>query len=479
MEYRKMYINGKLTDAKHGKRKKIICPATEEVIAEVAWGDREDALHSLESAKAGFEFWSKTTINERVNWMKKLAEQVNKQQDSLRECLMLETGKPWDATYYDAHMIVDCLEFFAEELKNYKEEIIPDRENNYKHLLVRQPLGPVVAILAWNFPLLNVGYKVGPALASGCSIVLKPSASTPVSTLLFGEICHKIGFPPGVLNIVTGDSETIGETLVRSDIPRMITIIGSSETGKRIVGLSNNSIKKFSLELGGNAPVIIFNDADIKKAALDIVGLKFANTGQVCVSPNRVFIQQDVHSRFVEEAIKFAKNIRLGSGKNIKADMGPLINSEARNRIMKLVRSAVQSGAKIVWGGKIPEGENFKKGYYYMPTILTDVSPDMDVAKQEIFGPVLPILSFREEEEVIRLSNETEYGLSAYVYTTDLKKGLRIPEKLHFGNVLVNGVKYEVYLPHGGLKESGIGKDCSHLSLEEYSYIKRISISIT
>ena len=474
--YKKMYIHGKLVDAGSKTKKKIISPATEECIGEIAWGNESDALCALKSVEEGFKVWSNTPIKERIQWMEKLAVEVDKELDTIRECITLEIGKPWDATYYDAYMLVECLRFFAGELKHQREEIIPDIEDSYRHLIIKQPVGPVVAILAWNFPILNVGYKVGPAMASGCSIILKPSSSSPFSALAFGEICHRVGLPPGVINVVCGDSSKLGETLVKSNIPRMITIIGSSEVGKKIIGLSNTSIKKFSLELGGNAPVIIFNDADIKKAAGEIVRLKFANTGQVCVSPNRVFVHKDVHTEFVEEAKKIAESIQLGCGKGIKADMGPLINSKALQRVDNLVKKAVQSGAKVVFGGKMPEGEPFKKGYYYMPTILTNVKRDMEVATQEIFGPVLPILDFESEEEVVQWANETEYGLSAYVYTNDLKKGIRVPEQLDFGSISVNGPKYEVYLPHGGTKESGTGKDCSYISLDEYCYLKRISI---
>jgi len=476
-QHKRMYIHGKLVDAKENERKKIICPATEEMVGEVAWGDEKDALHALESSEEGFKHWSHTTIKERIHWMTKLACEVDRQLDSLREYIMLETGKPWEATYYDAHMLVECLEFFAGELEHQKEEIIPDLDNTYDHLIIKQPIGPVVAILAWNFPLLNVGYKIGPALASGCSITLRPSGHSPLSALAFGGICQQIGLPSGLINVVCGDSKKLGEALVKSTIPKMITMIGSSETGRRIVGLSNTSIKKFSLELGGNAPVIIFDDADIRKAAQEIVGLKFSNAGQVCVSPNRVFVQENIREQFVKEVLKEVKEIHLGSGRGVNADMGPLISSEARDRVAKLVEKAVQSGANMIYGGKVPEGEEFKKGYYYMPTILTNVKPDMEVAKQEIFGPILPVLDFKKEEEVIQLANDTEYGLAAYLYTNDLGRGIRIPERLNFGDVSVNGPKYEVYLPHGGVKESGIGKDCSYLSLEEYYYTKRISIS--
>ena len=408
--------------------------------------------------------------------MRKLAAAVADDLDRLRECIMLEMGKPWAATEYDADMLRLCLEFFAEALLQQRDEIIPDQTGTHAHHLIRQPVGPVVAILAWNFPLLNVGYKVAPAIAAGCPITIKPSSNSPLSALAFGEICERVGFPAGVINIVAGSGAELGEALVSSPIPRFITLIGSSETGKRLIELSSSTVKKFSLELGGNAPVIIFKDADVAKAAAEIAELKFANTGQICVSPNRIFVHEDVADEFVAGALDYVRNTVLGSGAGVEADVGPMISAEARERVDGLVKDAVAAGATLAAGGRIPDG--FGKGYYYEPTVLTGVSTDMRVAREEIFGPVMPIITFSDDEAVVDAANDTEYGLAAYVYTSDLAKGLRVPEQLRFGNVSVNGPKYEVYLPHGGTKESGIGKDCSHLSLDEYYYVKRVSIAL-
>lgn len=470
----KMYINGELSDAVSGKKHQVICPATEEAVAEVAWGGEADAQAALQASADAFETWSQTPVGERAGRMRDLALAVEADLDRLRECIMLEMGKPWESTLYDANMLKDCLEFFAEAVLHRRDEMLPDREGAYQHQLIRQPVGPAVAILAWNFPLLNVGYKVAPAIASGCTITLKPSSYSPLSALAFGEICERVGFPAGVINVVCGPGAEVGEALVRSAIPRFVTLIGSSETGRRLIELSRSTVKKFSLELGGNAPVIIFADADVKKAAGEITELKFANAGQICVSPNRVFVHEDVRDEFVAEALACTKNVRLGSGPGVEADMGPMVSAEARQRVAGLAEDAVAAGATIVTGGRVPEG--FDRGYYYEPTILTDVTPDMRVAREEIFGPVMPVLTFTDDDAVVEQANDTQYGLAAYVYTTDLVKALRVPERLRFGSVSVNGPKYEVYLPHGGTKESGIGKDCSHLSLDEYYYVKRISI---
>ncbi len=476
LPYKKLYIDGDLVDAGSGERRPIIWPHNGQPVAEVAWANGADALRALKSTEEGFHVWSRTPLQERIQWMEKLAAEVTKEAEALGECVMLEMGKPWNAGVGDANSLVKCLRYFAELAKHQREEIIPDLEGTHHHLITRQPVGPVVALLAWNFPLLNIGCKVAPSLASGCSIIIRPSSSSPLSALAFGEICHRLKFPRGVINVLCGDTVEVGETLVKSRIPRMVTMIGSSEAGKKIVGLSNTSIKKFSLELGGNAPAIIFADADIKKAAEQLVALKFGNAGQVCVAPNRVFVHKQVYDAFVAEAKALAAKLTLGSGRGVKADSGPLIHATARDRVDVLVKKALQAGAKIVCGGSPPADASLSKGFYYLPTILTEVKNDMDVACQEIFGPVMPIIRFESEEEVIRWANDTEYGLAAYIFTNDLKKATRIPELLDFGTVTVNGPIFRPYLPHGGTKESGIGKDCSYLGLEEFYYIRRVSI---
>jgi succinate-semialdehyde dehydrogenase/glutarate-semialdehyde dehydrogenase len=472
----KLYINGELRDAASGATRSVICPATEKSVAEIAWAGVDDAQAALQASADAFTTWSRTPVAERAKLMRELARAVESELDLLRECIMLEMGKPWAATEYDAEMLVLCLDFFAEAALQQRDDVVPDRENAYQHCLIRHPVGPVVAVLAWNFPILNVGYKVGPAIAAGCTITLKPSSYSPLSAIAFGEICAKAGFPAGVINVVSGSGGEVGEALVSSDIPRFVTLIGSSETGKRLVELSSGTVKKFSLELGGNAPVIVYGDADVKKAAQEISELKFANTGQICVSPNRLFVHGSVLEEFVETAAAVAKGIRLGSGPGVDADMGPMISAEARERVDGLVKDAVGDGAKLITGGRVPDG--FDKGYWYEPTILAGVAPDMRVAREEIFGPVMPIIAFSDDDDVVAMANDTEYGLAAYVYTNDLARGLRVPEQLQFGSVSVNGPKYEVYLPHGGTKESGIGKDCSYLSLDEYSWVQRISIAL-
>jgi len=471
----KHYINGK-TVMGRGTLVDIINPATEETAGSLAWADGCQAQEALEAAQRAFSRWSHLSINERGLWINKLADAIEAERDAILDLLMAETGKPLANAVYDFNMLVDCLKYFWEEAKRLNGTIIQDYDNTHRNLIIRQPLGVVVGYLAWNFPLLNVGYKLGPILASGCTCVLKPSSKTPLATLYIGQLAEKIGFPAGVINIIAGTGSEIGKVLSQSSIPKMITLIGSSDAGRTIIGQSSTSIKRYSLELGGNAPAIVMPDADIEKAAELLVGLKFDNTGQVCVSPNRVYVHKSVHDAFVNAARRYAQRIRLGWGREPEAQMGPMISKEDRARMFALVENAISMGAELICGGNIPEGMD--KGYWFSPTILARVTGGMRVYKEEIFGPVMPILTFQMREEVIKEANNTEYGLASYLFSNNVKDIFDIAEALEFGTVCVNEPFYAFNLPHGGIKESGVGKDCSVYSLEEYYYIKRISIKV-
>jgi succinate-semialdehyde dehydrogenase / glutarate-semialdehyde dehydrogenase len=359
-------------------------------------------------------------------------------------------------------------------MKHMRDEILVDIENTHRHQIISQPAGVAVAFLAWNFPLLNVGFKLGPALAAGCSLIIRPSKSSPLSAYVLGEILYEVNFPKGVVNILCGPINEVAETLLKSDITKVVTMIGSSETGRKLIAQSATSIKRMSMELGGNAPVLIFEDADLKKAAADVAAIKFGNCGQICVAPNRIFVHKSVINEFLELFIEKAKAVKVGFGRENKFTMGPLINLKARERIISMVQDAMDKGANLVYGGKIPNEP--VKGYFYEPTIITNITSEMRVYREEIFGPVAPILEFEDEDEVIKMANDTEYGLSSYLYTSDINRIHKISESLQFGEVHVNGFKYSIYLPHGGIKESGIGHDCSYLALHDYLVKKRITI---
>jgi len=472
--YKKLYINGELVDASNSAKHDVICPGTEEKIAEIACATKEDTLKALETAQQGFERWSNFSLAERTQWMLKLRDAVIAKEELIRESIMYEMGKPWEGTEEDYETVVNALQWYPEEMRHMRDEILKDVENTHQHQMVSQPAGVAVAFLAWNFPLLNVGFKLGPALAAGCSLIIRPSNSSPISALILGEIMHDINFPNGVVTILTGSTKDVALPLSQSRTTRVITMIGSSETGRKVIEQSATSIKKMSMELGGNAPVLIFNDADIERAATEVAALKFGNCGQICVAPNRIFVHKDVFDKFIELFLEKAKAVKVGFGRENKPTMGPLINKDARKRVMAIVEDAIEKGAKLEFGGEIPK--DLEKGSFYMPTVLTNVTTEMRVFREEIFGPVAAIFKFENEDNVIDSANDTEYGLSSYVYTSNVDRIQKVTEKLEFGEVHVNGFKYSIYLPHGGIKESGIGHDCSHLALHDYLVKKRITV---
>ncbi len=473
--YKKLYIGGELVDAAGGRKNEVICPGTNAKVAEVAWATADDAEKALESAEGGFLYWSKLSLKERAKWMQTLRESIIARENDLREAVMFEMGKTYDAAEEDYELLIDALAWYPQEMMHRREEIIPDIDGNHQHYVVSEPAGVAIAFLAWNFPLLNVGYKLGPALAAGCSMIIKPSASSPLSAYLVGEICHEIGFPAGVINILTGPNSEVSDTLSASTIPKVATIIGSTATGKKLIANCSTSIKKTSMELGGNAPMLVFADGDLETATDIVNAIKFGgNAGQVCVAPDRIFVQKSVYDAFIKLLAEKASQAKLAFGREHNPTMAPLITSRACEQMRALVKDAVEKGAKLVAGGKRPS--SLDEGNFFEPTILSDCTKEMRCYHEEIFGPIAAILPFEDEEDVVRAANETEFGLASYLFTKDINRVNRISAALEFGEVQVNGVKYAIYLPHGGVKESGIGHDCSHLALDDYLVKKRITI---
>lgn len=473
--YHKLYIDGKLVDAESRKRKEVICPATGEVIAEIAQAGKADAERALVAAQKGFKFWSELSLAERTEWMLKLRTAVLNNEDLLRQAIIHEMGKTYEGAWEDIEAVINGLEWYPNAMKNYRDEQIPDYEGTHSHKMVHHPAGVAVAYLAWNFPLLNVGFKLGPALASGCSLIIKPSTLSPLSAYVLGKIMYDINFPAGVVNVISGPAEEVAGTLTRSKVTKVLTMIGSTQTGLRVIADSATSIKRFGMELGGNAPFIVFEDADFETALDLAVALKFGNSGQICVAVNRFFIHEHIYEKFLSAYVSRAKSLKLGFGKEEKPDMGPVVTREDRDRMLALVQDALSKGATLEAGGKVPSGK--EKGNWIEPTVLSGVTKDMRVFREEIFGPVAGIMKFSTDDEVLEMANDTEYGLASYIFTNDHARIERFTEKLEFGEVQVNGVKYSIYLPHGGIKNSGIGHDCSHLALEDYLVKKRVTIA--
>lgn len=467
---KQMYVGGKLTG---GDMRDVICPATEASVGAVAWAGAKDAHAALEAAQQAFDGWAETPIAERAGWMSKLRDAVVENEEHLRLCVHLETGKNWQGTQEDYDSLVNSLHFYAEEISRMRPDSLIDREGTHAHELHYQPVGVAAAFLAWNFPLLNLAFKIGPAMAAGCPIVIKPSIKSPLSAYAVGELCAQIGLPAGAVNVVCGDDAEVGDALSSSTIPALLTLIGSARTGKRIMREGATSIKRFSMELGGNAPVLVFADADLDVAADIVAAVKFGNAGQICVTPNRVFVDKRVAESFTQKVVERAQKIKVGFDRNGDIDMGPLIDADAHKRVSEMVEDARAKGAKVLFGGGRPEG--LTTGHYYAPTVLSGVTPKMRVYDEEIFGPVVGIAEFSDEEEALRDANDTDAGLTAYVFTADLEKAQRCARRLRFGEIQINGVKYGIDLPHGGIKQSGVGCDCSHLALHDYLAPKRVS----
>jgi acyl-CoA reductase-like NAD-dependent aldehyde dehydrogenase len=442
----------------------VINPATGKLIAQVPEACPAVTQQALKAAAQGFKVWSNTTPADRKRIILRYADLLEQNRKRIIDLLIAETGKPQDNAEYDFGMLTTCLRFFVEEFERLDQPVLHDPDGRFLHYMQRQPLGVVVGMLAWNFPLLNLGYKLGPALAAGCSAIIKPSPLTPLASLATAHLAKAAGVPDGVINVITSTDHDVWKSVLQSDVPAMVTMIGSTRAGREVMNSSCTSIKHFSVELGGNAPVVVYSDADVRDAAIKVVDLKFANSGQVCVSPNRCFVHESIYDQFVAAAKKRAASLKIG----------PMITDKARHSALGLVKAAVADGAKIVCGGKAVQGP----GYFMEPTILKNVSTKMKVSRDEIFGPVLPIIRFSDADDEIALANDTEYGLAAYVFTTNLAKGLRAARDIQAGSVCVNEVHYSVQLPHGGLKQSGMGKDCSRYSLEEYLTLKRVSVLV-
>ncbi|MCL2833412.1 MAG: NAD-dependent succinate-semialdehyde dehydrogenase [Treponema sp.] len=466
------YINGELLEGE-GKEIDVYNPETGRIITKIKSTSVSQAITALEAAKKAFVMWSGYSLGERWSYISRFLELLRAEKENIVKILIEETGKPLSNADYDFEMLPSCLSFFMEEAKRMKGEIIPDETNSHLNMIVKQPLGVVVGFLAWNFPLLNLGYKLGPVLASGCTCVIKPSSNTPLASLYVGSLARKAGIPGGVINIIAANDNGVKAALCESTIPKMLTLIGSSSTGREIIKSSATSIKHFSLELGGNAPAIVMPSADIEKAAAHVCDNKFGNCGQVCVAANRIFVHKSVKDRFIGHVLANVKKVRLGSGNtDPKADMGPMISKKACDAMAELVKDAVNKGAKVLCGGKKAE----RDGFFFEPTVLDNVHNGMRVYDEEIFGPIMPIIEFGDGDDIAVLGNDTEYGLASYLFTKDLQEAIGISRRLDFGSICVNEPFYAFNLPHGGLKESGMGKDCSHYSMEEYYAVKRISI---
>ncbi|WP_283644287.1 aldehyde dehydrogenase family protein [Marinovum algicola] len=472
VRHKKMYIGGELVEGQ--ARLDVVNPATEDCVATVAAAGLDDVNKALKAARAAAPGWAATPVAERQRWMLKLRGAVIANQEMLRECIHQEMGKPWGGTQEDFDLLERSLKFYAEEFQRVHDETLRDLDGTHEHRIVYEPVGVAVAYLAWNFPLLNLAYKIAPAMAAGCPVIIRPSAATPVSAYAVGELCQEIGLPAGGVNILTTDGYGPSDALAASTIPNLITLIGSTKTGRHLMKVGATSIKKFSMELGGNAPVLIYRDADLDLAAEIVTTLKFNNAGQICVTPNRVFVEREVHDAFRDKVVARARAAKVGFDREADILTGPMIDRRAWARVKGLIDEAVEKGATLLAGGDRPEG--LETGHFLAPTVLDQVTPEMRIYQDEIFGPVVSLIPFDDREAVLDRANDGEEGgLASYIFTADLALAEAVAKRLRYGEVQINGVKYDIYLPHGGIGQSGIGHDCSRLALNDYLVVKRIS----
>lgn len=470
-----MYIDGQWI--KTDETFPVINPATGEVIDTVYKGGVEETKNAIAAAKRAFSAWAALTAEQRSAYLHRVVELLTERQELLAQTITKEMGKSIHNARYEVGSTINFFKWYAEEARRVYGDTIPSSATNKRILVIRQPVGVVGAITPWNFPLSMGARKLGPALAVGCTVILKPAKETPLSAIELFKIFHDAGLPPGVVNLVIGDASPIVKTMMESSDVRKISFTGSTEVGKLLIRQSADTVKRVSMELGGHAPFIVFDDADLDLAVEGLIRSKFASSGQQCVCSNRVYVQEGIYDEFSRRLVERVQKIKVGNGLDESVDMGPLVNEGAIEKVHSHVQDAISKGACVLVGGKrLTEGE-YEKGYFYAPTVLGDVTSEMVITKEETFGPVAPLIKFKTEEEVLALSNDIEYGLASYVYTNDISRIIRVSEKLEYGMVGVNDpAPFVVQIPFGGVKESGLGREGGKYGLEDYLEYKTISI---
>lgn len=455
-------------------------PATGEVLAHVADAGREDARRAIEAAHAALEPWARIPALERGNMLRRAAALMRERQDELARQLTMEMGKPLAEARGEIAYAASFFEWFAGEGERAYGDIIPPAVPGKRHLVLKQPVGVVAAITPWNFPAAMVTRKVGPALAAGCTVVLKPAEQTPLTAISLMEILKEAGVPPGVVNLVTtSDPREVGHELLHNPLVRKITFTGSTEVGKYLMREAAGQVKRISLELGGHAPVIVFDDADIDKAVAGTIASKFRNMGQTCVCANRIYVQAGAFDVFAERFAEAVSRLRVGNGLNDDVQVGPLIDGAGLQKVRDHVADAVAGGARVLTGGHELEGPDFADGCYYAPTVLADVREGMRIMSEETFGPVAPLIAFENEAEVYRRANDSRYGLAAYVFTENINRAWRAAERLEYGIVGVNeGMPSTAQVPFGGFKESGIGREGGPYGIHEFLEVKLVGLTI-
>lgn len=468
-----LYINGEWVNADSGETIDVTNPATGEKLGTIPKAGKKETARAIDAAQEAFQSFRKTSAKERSDMLKRLAQAIRDNQESLARILTMEQGKSLAEARGEVGFSASYVDWFAEEARRTYGDMVPSPWADRRVMVTKQPVGVIAAITPWNFPSSMLARKIGPAIAAGCTSVCKPATQTPYSGLAWGKLAEEAGIPPGVLNIVTGSASEIGGELTKNPLVRKVTFTGSTEVGKTLLKQCAGTVKKVSMELGGNAPFLVFNDADLDRAVEGAIAAKYRNSGQTCVCTNRFLVQSKIYNKFVEKFAEAASSLKVGNGLEEGVQQGPLIDMKAVEFVEGLVADAEKKGGKVVAGGK----RHAKGGQFFEPTVIADAKQRMRFTKEEIFGPISPIYKFRSEEEGIEMANNTAYGLAAYFYTSDLGRMFRVSEALEYGLVGVNeGIITTPEAPFGGFKESGLGREGGYQGIEDYLESKYVCI---
>ena len=469
------YIDGAWADADNGQTLKVNNPATGEIIGSVPKMGATETRRAIEAADKALPAWRALTAKDRANKLRKWFDLMMANQEDLARLMTLEQGKPLTESRGEIAYAASFLEWFGEEAKRVYGDMIPGHQVDKRLMVLKQPIGVTAAITPWNFPSAMITRKAGPALAAGCTMVLKPASQTPYSALALAELAERAGIPKGVFSVVTGSAGEVGSELTGNPLVRKLTFTGSTEIGRQLMVECAKDIKKVSLELGGNAPFIVFDDADLDAAVEGALVSKYRNNGQTCVCANRLYIQDGVYDAFAEKLTAAVAKLNIGNGLEHGITTGPLIDAQAMAKVQEHIDDAVSKGARVVAGGK----PHALGGTFFEPTVLVDVPRNAAVAKEETFGPLAPLFRFKDEAEAVHLANDTEFGLASYFYARDLSRVFRVGEALEYGIVGINtGIISNEVAPFGGIKASGLGREGSKYGIEDYLEIKYLCIGV-
>lgn len=472
-----LYINGEWIETTDTFA--VTNPATNQVLDQIAKASPENSRHAILAANQAFKSWAQRSALERATYLHRVAQILRERSDKIASIITKEMGKPMTEAKGEISLAIDYLEWYAEEGRRIYGETIPASTTNKRLLVIKQPVGIVAAITPWNFPIAMITRKLAPALAAGCSLILKPASATPLTAIEVVKACHEAGIPKGVVNLLHGSASTIVNELMTSPDVHKITFTGSTEVGKHLIRQSADTVKKVSMELGGNAPFIVFEDANIEKAAESVIASKFRNAGQTCVCTNRIYVHEKIEEAFSTALAKRVNELVVGNGLEDNVTIGPLIDEDAIAKVEEHIADAKEKGAQVVAGGaRLLEGD-FGKGNFFKPTVLTKVEDNMKISSEETFGPIAPVFTFKTEQEVIERANNTEFGLASYIFTKDNSRIIRVSEALNYGIVGVNDPLPTVaQAPFGGVKESGIGREGGRQGILEFLEDKFISIQL-